>query len=365
MAQTHDADWFAARLPTSEKLDALLDGDPVAALTDLARSRAPVEMGVMDPRNPEEDPQTLALLTLAADAAKKLKATRNPTLLPEEVEALHALVHLVARPALRVHGGDVPAIPQSWPRLEAARDSIARRLPGVGRLDTHDRQPQGTGWFIAPDLLVTNNHVVAALCGISPHFHPDWRDRLEAAWPDHDRLWREHPDSRPLWDPGDSPTAADTPAARVAGISMIHPMHDMAFLPVEGVVDSGRLVLPLAAAPSGEPIDLDYYLAGYPAVLADQIAGFHPALVGLLFDGADDVVHKRVSPGGLVDVSPPEADHDASTLGGSSGSPVIDLGTHRVVGLHHSGVYGERNRAVALWKVQDDTVFSDHGITFT
>ena len=38
--------------------------------------------------------------------------------------------------------------------------------------------------------------------------------------------------------------------------------------------------------------------------------------------------------------------HDSSTLGGNSGSALIDVATGRVVGLHFAGRYLEANYAV-------------------
>jgi V8-like Glu-specific endopeptidase len=39
--------------------------------------------------------------------------------------------------------------------------------------------------------------------------------------------------------------------------------------------------------------------------------------------------------------------HDCSTLGGSSGSPVLDAATGLVIGVHKSGMFAVRNGAVA------------------
>jgi len=38
--------------------------------------------------------------------------------------------------------------------------------------------------------------------------------------------------------------------------------------------------------------------------------------------------------------------HDCSTLGGNSGSPVFQLETGRVIGIHRSGFFMYRNEAV-------------------
>jgi V8-like Glu-specific endopeptidase len=83
-----------------------------------------------------------------------------------------------------------------------------------------------------------------------------------------------------------------------------------------------------------------------------------------LFGGAATNVRKRVAPGKLRGIAGPSVQHDASTLGGSSGSPVLCFDTHKVVGLHFSGVYGTANHAVPLWKVQHDPFFAQAGITF-
>ena len=46
---------------------------------------------------------------------------------------------------------------------------------------------------------------------------------------------------------------------------------------------------------------------------------------------------KRLQPGTIVTESSEIITHDCSTLGGNSGSPLIDLSTGEAVGLHFSG----------------------------
>ena len=80
---------------------------------------------------------------------------------------------------------------------------------------------------------------------------------------------------------------------------------------------------------------------GYPARspynnLADQQR---------IFDGVYDV--KRLAPGTIMAVSPDGLfRHDATTLGGNSGSVVVDLASGKAIGLHFGGIEGERNEAV-------------------
>jgi len=56
--------------------------------------------------------------------------------------------------------------------------------------------------------------------------------------------------------------------------------------------------------------------------------------------------------------------HDASTLGGNSGSCVVDLDSNQVIGLHFAGKYMQYNEAVALWRLVDDPLLRDAGVNF-
>jgi hypothetical protein len=65
---------------------------------------------------------------------------------------------------------------------------------------------------------------------------------------------------------------------------------------------------------------------------------------------------KKLSPGRVRAVGA-ETEHDADTLGGSSGSPLFSRDTHAVIGLHHTGVGGNGNgrgtvnRAVPMTRI--------------
>ena len=67
---------------------------------------------------------------------------------------------------------------------------------------------------------------------------------------------------------------------------------------------------------------------------------------------------KRLAPGQLQELSGQElADkntdplHDSSTLGGNSGSPVVDLESNTVLGIHFAGTFQEANFAWPMWRV--------------
>jgi hypothetical protein len=363
-----EQDWLASVLPSQQQLDEVLGNDPAAALLGLARSRAPIETGFVG--DPGDDPELKKQFATAQAAAAALKKNPTAALTTEQTQALHAFVHLLARPALRVVGDAIPAIPESWNRLKTAHESVIRRIRGVGRIDTSTRRHVGTGWFVAENLLLTNRHVAGVLCGLDPHHDPAWLGKLPAAVVATNALWDQDPSKRAVWDPAEAPSAASTAIGTITKIRAFHQLLDMALLDVMGVASSKSLVLRMHASPPAALAGHVVYLAGYPGVNPPH--GVSLQVAKLLFRDATSSGLKRVSPGQLVALvedlpiaaNRPRESHDGSTLGGSSGSPVIDFDNHRVVALHYSGQYGLTNYAVPLWLVKDDPFFTDNGITF-
>ena len=81
---------------------------------------------------------------------------------------------------------------------------------------------------------------------------------------------------------------------------------------------------------------------------------------------------KRVAPGFLKGFAtanskygPVEAVvHDSSTLGGNSGSAIVDLTSGLVVGLHCGGAYLQANYGVPSWELALDPQITNLGVTF-
>ena len=120
-------------------------------------------------------------------------------------------------------------------------------------------------------------------------------------------------------------------------------MEDVAFLALEedGPLEYG---LRLARAPhitQGTQV----LVVGYP-LYSDS----SPAFVNTLFENIYGV--KRGSPGELLAVEADLLYHDCTTLPGSSGSPVFELRTGLVVGIHASGQFAFRNTAVSTRAIQ-------------
>ncbi len=109
--------------------------------------------------------------------------------------------------------------------------------------------------------------------------------------------------------------------------------------------------------------DFNVYLVGYPA--SDNQGITPPEVLTRIFGDVFEV--KRLQPGTMTAISSalPRFSHDCSTLGGNSGSCVVALDTHQVIGLHFSGGYKESNFAVALWRLAQDRFLLDAGVQFS
>ncbi|MEO1528810.1 MAG: trypsin-like peptidase domain-containing protein [Planctomycetota bacterium] len=144
---------------------------------------------------------------------------------------------------------------------------------------------------------------------------------------------------------------------------MIHPFWDMALLEVEGL---DREPLTLKTQHPDELREKEIAIIGYPA----QDSRNDAALQSRIFDDVFNV--KRLQPGKVklrreLTFSGTQAKamtHDSSTLGGNSGSAVIEIETGKVVGLHFAGLYLDANFAVPSFEMARDPRVVDAGVRF-
>jgi V8-like Glu-specific endopeptidase len=246
-------------------------------------------------------------------------------------------------PALEVENGQFRAAPVPWSGLEEHRAQIARQLPAVGaiQVETPDGLSHATGFLVAPDLVLTVNHAVekgmqdgAATMALRKGARI-WFTTAENAKD-------AGPDRRIAW-----PQAIDREAR-------------LALLRLEGPIQNAQ---PLAIVALGKQPALGrrIYLIGYPFLQTD----LDPALVAHVF--GPHLGSKRVQPGYVI--AAPAGhwgfDHDAFTLGGSGGSPVIDLDSGSVLGVHWGGMNQanfRRGRASGLWKEQNRGILRAAGV---
>ncbi|MCA8953769.1 MAG: trypsin-like peptidase domain-containing protein [Planctomycetes bacterium] len=246
---------------------------------------------------------------------------------------LEAIIRLHARPSLLVRSGRVEAAASAlWQqRLARCDEVLGDALAAVGRIDVVDHDSFdwiGTAWVVAPNTIITNRHVVAEFAkadGEAWTARPNEAGRPIAATVDFVReLGSRHTRKlriervRWVWQ-GPGPTA------------------DLALLEVRG----DDLPPPIPLAERDGEVDQFVVAVGYPA----RDSRNDDAPMARIFGETFGV--KRCAPGQVTGVSGEmRFEHDCSTLGGNSGSAVLDLATGHAIGLHFGGTYKKANHAV-------------------
>lgn len=200
----------------------------------------------------------------------------------------------------------------------------------------------GTGFVVGKGLVMTNRHVARLFTEGVGTKHLAYVPGAAAFTPKRE-----------------APNASDTPSYRVRRVVMVHPFWDMALLEVP---DLDAPVLALATdAPSTMVA-----VVGYPAFDPRNNVDVQKQVFNSVFDV------KRIAPGystGRRAVQSFENRvsalmHDASTLGGNSGSAVLDANTGAVLALHFAGRYLEANYAVPMAELARDARVTDAGVAF-
>jgi endonuclease G len=288
----------------------------------------------------ENDPRLFEEAIAAAEAAKAEMPARELALTPEtlgERMRRESIVLRTMRPVLAIKqnvteldfkdGEDS----ETWKeRLTKAEAALARPIRAVGRINLSgsDLAWVGTGWLIAEKVLVTNRHVARRFAqrnGEGFTFAMGERGRIRA---DVDFLQEI-----------DSGTTLSFELKEVLHIVDLGGP-DIAFFAVAGDGDDGELAAPIRLA-ENVAATRDAAVIGYPAY-DSRIP--EPNLMEEIFDKKYN--KKRLAPGAVTAVTDDKILHNCSTLGGNSGSAVVNFMTGEVLGLHFSGAFLTTNYAV-------------------
>jgi hypothetical protein len=285
------------------------------------------------------------------DGSKALdKMSKGETdLTPSEQLGLEAIVLLVGRPALLVQDDDFGTPPDEWQSLEGKRDMLKGIIPSVGRvdLDGHPSFPWcGTAFLVGDGIAMTNRHVAQFFA------QPSGKE------------WKFSPGIKAKVDYREEYQRDKSNEFKVDSVLGIHPTYDLALLKV--AMKAGKkkapAVLTVASSAPKATKDGDVAVIGYPAF--DSRNGRTEQMD--IFKNIFNV--KRLQPGkstGLKATPAPEIlGHDCSTLGGNSGSCVVDLETGQVLALHFGGQYLKGNVSVPLWKLTKDPFFKKFALNW-
>ncbi|MBY3093326.1 hypothetical protein HFO72_21375 [Rhizobium laguerreae] len=249
-----------------------------------------------------------------------------------------------ARPVMRIRENELTGEWVGEPESDIWREAIGAALerlnaavPSVGRIEltNSERTWVGTGWLIDTDIIVTNRHVAEEFA------RPDGAGSF---------VFRRGYASGKISSDIDfleEENRADEDEHPVDRILLICDDYDVAFLSVRPAPGKGPLPEPIQLADRFE-VDMAIGAIGYPArdpSIDDQ------ELVKRVF--GDVYEKKRFAPGRIRSVDENLLRHDCSTLGGNSGSVLIDFETGKAVGLHYGGFFdNSANVAVPASKLR-------------
>jgi endonuclease G, mitochondrial len=286
----------------------------------------------------------------AREAVERLE--RDEPLSDEHADALEAIILPKERPVVDIVNGTyaTPAAPFQHLGDQGARAIIEAAIPSVGRVELPDHPSLpygGTAFVVGDGVLMTNRHVAELFAlGIGREeltFRPGQSAAVD--------FLRER-------------GRAESREFGIARVVMVHPYWDMALLVVDGL--AGVPALRLSVAASDELREREIAVIGYPALDPRN----NVDLQNRIFAGVFNV--KRLQPGKLRAQAEIKSfgnmvsalTHDSSTLGGNSGSAVIDLETGAAVGLHFAGRYLEANYAVPTHELALDPRVVEAGVNF-
>ena len=292
---------------------------------------------------------------------------------------LEALVRMTGRPALRVRNNDVDS---NHPEAEAWSDTLYMmrndrtlqdRLARIGRIDVGGIHV-GTGFLVGNGILLTNRHVLQAFAAPVPQ-----RNNPKGWVMLSDEVTIDFAD-----EPSSLTTATRFRITEVIGAGAKEiPEHsldlsclDVALLQVESF--NGQQYLPTPMSLVKDPSRADgknqVFLAGYPGrpgslprTVTGEIDAQVASRLNQLFSA--DYGTKYLSPGLIMQgVGTLNGDtwrcvltHDATTLGGCSGSPIINFNAPQsVVGLHFGGSWLRENYAHGIGAVAAGSTLFNH-----
>ncbi len=257
--------------------------------------------------------------------------------------AVEAVILAHGRPSMLVQRNRIqlPDSPELRRRIEATRPRYESRLAGIGRVELSGHpllHHAGTAWLVAERLVVTNAHVAAEFVA-REQTHLVFRRTFG-----HDSM-SACVDLREEFVPAGVPEEFEIGIDKVLYLADLTDASapDLAILhlsPASGVA----LPPPLPFVDVSLAAGRDVAVVGYPA--EDPYGVPSVAVARRIFGGVYGV--KRFSPGKVGETRGDAwaFTHDATTLGGSSGSAVIDLETGGAIGVHFAGALEKTNYAV-------------------
>jgi endonuclease G len=291
--------------------------------------------------------------TIVANSGLEKVATDKE---PDEMEmrGMEAIIMPRERPVVFVKGDIFDPIEAPWEHLntDVIRGRFKKLIPSIGRIELPNSlfiPFGGTGFVVGKNLLMTNRHVAGLFSqGLG-------RKNLVYHAGDAAIDFKREVDM-----PEDAGQLI-----QVVKVLMVHPFWDMAILQVTGLPESSEPLVLFTDDPAGM-LDAEVAAVGYPA--RDDRNDL--AIQDRIFQRKYNV--KRFQPGKLRErrtirsfsSNVNAVTHNCSTLGGNSGSAVLDIKSGKVIALHFGGEYLKANYGVPAFELARDSRVVDLGVNF-
>ncbi len=271
---------------------------------------------------------------------EKLAENRHQAMTSSEIFGLEAIVMKENRPVVFVRGSSYDDVGSPWTSLNTpdVKTRLSSLFPLIGRIELPNSTLvpyAGTGFVVGKGLIATNRHVAEEFSrglGLTIQYRGgdaaiDFKRQVDTPEDDH------------------------TAYLTVRGVEMIHPYWDMALLQVDGLPTDK--MLNLAVRSPEELVNHNIVAVGYPAPDPRNDVELQNKIFGAVY------YVKRLQPGVVRARAQVQSfenrvnamTHDASTLGGNSGSAIIDVDSGEVVALHFAGEYLKANYAVPMYEL--------------
>ena len=244
----------------------------------------------------------------------------------------------VGRPAILIQNNTFKKSSDEWgTQIETARSNIEKAILAVCRIELINHPlgltQIGSGWLVAPDVIVTNSHVAQKFsCKKDNKFI--FQKNIATF-----KTIASNVDFR-----GEYRTGAKE-QFEVLEVLFLEPDEenkpDIAFLKIRSSNFSNGSVMPLKgnliplASSASIHSGMCVAIIGYPSYENKATDTLSPDEIYKVFGNIYGV--KRLQPGLITAVQSHVLTHDCSTFGGNSGSVLIDLKTGDAVGLHYGG----------------------------
>lgn len=273
----------------------------------------------------------------AADGGDAGKAAATREVLSRTISdrGFEAIVERFGRPSLLVRDNtfEIPASDVWKNRLLPFKSSIDRAILSVGRVEltNHQMSWAGTAWVVAPGVVVTNRHVASLFAqkrGESFTFRSNPLGTAFGARVDFKEEYLQL-------------NSREIEVEKIIYVSDFDDQYpDLAFMKLKNS-DSFPLPPPLPLYDGNISNGQTIVVIGYPAYDDRNNASDMARIFGDVYGV------KRLAPGEVRDVFAGDVfTHDATTLGGNSGSLVFDVASGQALGLHYAGEYLHANYAV-------------------